>query len=94
MKLKALIVLGAFAAAGAAYAQPPAGGGYNGPTPEMRAARQAAMQACAADAKTLCGGKMGRDMMMCMRENMPKASQPCQDAFAKLPHRAPPPPQS
>jgi hypothetical protein len=92
MKFKALIVLGAIAAASAAYAQPPEGGAPGGgPSPEMRAARQAAMQACAADAKALCDGKSGHEMMMCMRDNLSKASQPCQDAIAKMPRRAPPP---
>jgi hypothetical protein len=87
MKFATLIVLGAIAAASAAYAQP---GGGQGGNPEMRAAREAAMQACAADAKTLCDGKTGRDAMMCMQENMSKASKPCQDAMAKLPQRRPP----
>jgi hypothetical protein len=90
MKFATLIVLGAIAAASAAYAQPGDGQGQ-GPSPEMRAARQAAMQACAADAKTLCDGKAGREMMMCMQDNMAKVSQPCRDAMSKMPHRGPPP---
>ncbi len=76
--------------AGAAMAQeggPPPGGG---PSPEMRALFQAAREACAADMKTLCGDKQGREAMMCMRQNADKASQPCKDAMSKLP---PPRPQ-
>ena len=85
MKLKIAVVLGALSLCGAAVAQPPA------PSPEMQAARQAMMQACSADLKTLCDGKQGREMMMCLRENEAKASQPCKDALAKLPRRQPPP---
>jgi DNA-binding NtrC family response regulator len=92
MQLKTMIVLAAFAAtsAGAAFAQAPAGGGAGGgagASPEMQAARQAMRQACASDAQTLCSGKTGREMMMCMRENSEKVSQPCKDAMAKMPHR-------
>ena len=74
-------------AGGSAYAQdggPPPGGGQ-GPSPEMRALFQAARGACAADAKTLCDGKAGREMMMCLRENADKVSAPCKDAMSKLP---------
>ena len=55
MKLQFAAALAALAFAGAAFAQPPAGGGA--PSPEMRAARQAVMESCAADMKTLCDGK-------------------------------------
>ena len=103
MNLKTLMVAAALAAAGAsavlAQDTPPAGGpgggpsgGMGGPSPEMRAARQAMIQACSADAKTLCEGKQGHEMMMCMRGNADKVSQPCKDAMAKMPHRGPPPP--
>ena len=87
MKLSLAIGLAALAIGGPAFAQPPGGP----PSPEMHAARQAMMQACSADLKTLCDGKQGREMMMCLRENEPKASQPCKDALAKLPRRQPPP---
>jgi hypothetical protein len=71
--------------AGAAFAQPPAGGGGGqSPSPEMQAARQAMMQACAADMKTNCDGKQGREMMMCMRDAGDKVSAPCKDAMAKM----------
>lgn len=92
MKLKIAITLAALAVAGSAFAQPPAGGGGGGPSPEMQAARQAMMQACSADMKTLCDGKAGREMMMCMRENADKTSAPCKDAMSKMPRRQPPPP--
>lgn len=71
-------------AAGAAMAQegPPPGGG---PPPEVRALFQAVREACAADMKTLCGDKQGREAMMCLRQNADKASQPCKDALSKLP---------
>lgn len=90
MKVQIAAALAALAMAGAALAQPPAGGGA-GPSPEMQAARQAMMQACSADMKTLCDGKMGREMMMCMRENTEKVSAPCKDAMSKMPRRQPPP---
>jgi hypothetical protein len=91
MKLRIAITLAALAIGGAAFAQdPPAGGG--GPSPEMQAARQAMMQACSADMKTLCDGKQGREAFMCLRENVDKASQPCKDALAKMPARRAPPP--
>lgn len=88
MKFKTMIVVAAFAAAGggSALAQGMGPGGA-GPTPEMRAARQAMRLACATDAKTLCGGKAGPEMRMCMRENMAKVSTPCKDAIAKMPRR-------
>jgi hypothetical protein len=84
MKLRIAITLAALAAAGSTFAQPPAGAGGT-PSPEMQAARQAVMQACAADMKTLCDGKQpGREMMMCMRDNADKTSAPCKDAMAKM----------
>ncbi|THD64975.1 hypothetical protein [Phenylobacterium sp.] len=83
MKLRIAITLAALAVAGSAFAQPPAGGG-GAPSPEMQAARQAMMQACAADQKSLCADKQGRDAMMCLRDNMDKASQGCKDAMAKM----------
>jgi hypothetical protein len=92
MKLRITLTLAAMAVAGAAFAQPPAGGGGQGPSPEMQAARQAMMQACAADMKTLCDGKTGREVMMCMRENADKVSAPCKDAMSKMPARRAPPP--
>jgi hypothetical protein len=94
MKLQIAAALAAFSIAGVAMAQePPAGGADRpAPSPEMMAARQAMRQACAADMKTLCDGKMGREAMMCMRENAEKVSQPCKDAMAKMRAARQPPP--
>jgi hypothetical protein len=98
MILRALIVAAALAAPALALAQAPPGDGA--PSPDMRAARQAARQACAPDMATLCQGQSGRDAMMCLRQNHDKASQACQDALAKMraargmghgPESAPPP---
>jgi uncharacterized membrane protein len=82
MKLRIALTLAALACAGSAFAQPPAGGGA--PSPEMQAARQAMRQACAADMKTLCDGKEGREAMMCMRDAGDKLSAPCKDAMSKM----------
>jgi hypothetical protein len=85
MKLRIAITLAALAVAGSAFAQPPAGGGGGTPSPEMQAARKAVMESCAADQKTFCDGKTGRESMMClMRDNVDKVSQPCKDAIAKM----------
>ncbi|WP_372786718.1 hypothetical protein [Phenylobacterium sp.] len=85
MKLQIAITLAALAIGGSAFAQEPAGGGGRPPqTPEMQAARQAMRQACAADMKTLCDGKQGREEMMCMRDNAEKVSSPCKDAMMKM----------
>jgi hypothetical protein len=88
MKLQLATTLAALALAGSAYAQQPGGGGGGGggaPSPEMQAARQAMQQACAADMKTLCDGKEGREALMCIaRDNADKASQGCKDAIAKM----------
>jgi len=71
----------------------PRGGGQGGgdfqPTPEMRAARQAVRQACAADLQTLCAGAEGREAMMCLRDNADQASAGCKAALAKMPRRGP-----
>lgn len=82
MKLTLAASLAAFALAGAAFAQPPAGA--PAPSPAMQAARQAMMESCAADMKTLCDGKTGREALMCIRENNEKVSAPCKDALAKM----------
>ncbi len=87
MKLQIATTLAALALAGAAFAQQPPPGGGGGPgggSPEMQAARQAMREACAADMKTLCDGKQGREAFMCLRENADKTSQGCKDAQAKM----------
>jgi hypothetical protein len=83
MKLQILTTLAALAVAGVAVAQQPGPGGP--PSPEMQAAREAVMKACAADAKTLCDGKQGREMLMCLaRDNADKVGAECKDAIAKM----------
>jgi hypothetical protein len=88
MKFLPMIVLAALSAAGAAYAQE---GGGGGPSPEVRAAREAMMKACATDAQSLCAGKERRELMMCLRDNAAKLSAPCADAMSKMPARQPRP---
>ena len=80
-KLKLLIVAGVMAAAGSAFAQQ---GDRPAPSPEMQAAISNMRQACAADMKTLCDGKEGREAMMCLRQSADKASDGCKDAMAKV----------
>jgi len=63
------------------------GGTAGGPSPQMRAARQALMQACQADIASLCAGQEGREAFMCLRQNADKASPGCKAALAKAPHR-------
>lgn len=75
MKL-ALIALTAAALAAPALAQ-----SGQTPTPAMQAARQTMMTQCAADMKTNCDGKTGREMMQCMRENSDKLSDGCKSAM-------------
>jgi hypothetical protein len=82
MKLQILIALGALSVAGAAIAQP-------APSPDRAAAFQAVQTACAADMKTLCADKAGREAFMCLRQNADKASGPCKAALAKMPRRGP-----
>jgi hypothetical protein len=86
MKLTIAIAVAALTIAGGAFAQPAGGGGGGqAPSPEMQAARKAMTEACAADMKSLCDGKEGREAMMCLiRDNRDKASKPCQDAMAKM----------
>lgn len=70
-------------AAGPSAPATPAAGA---PTPEMRAARQAMRDACAADIKTFCpdtaagGGRPGQ----CFREHAADLSPTCKDAVAKM----------
>ena len=68
------------------------GGGGGGGSPEFAAARQATMQACGANMKTLCPGQQGREAFMCLRQNSDKASGACKDAMARMPRRPQPPP--
>jgi cytochrome c556 len=85
MKLHALMMVAALAAAGSTLAQTP----DNAPPPDRQAARAAMMQACSADIQSMCADKQGREMMMCLRGNAPKLSPGCSDAMAKMPMRPP-----
>lgn len=85
MKLQTLVLLGAALAAPSVFAQAP-----SAPSPDMQAARAAMQKACASDASTLCSGKDGREMFMCLRSNNDKLSPDCKDAMAKMPQRRPP----
>ena len=82
MKLQIAATLATLAMAGAALAPPPAGA--PAPSPEMQAARQAMMLACAADQKTHCAFKTGRESLMCLRDNADQESAPCKDAMANM----------
>lgn len=84
MKMRSIAFAAALLAAAAAQAQPPA------PTPEHLAARAAVHKACAADSKTLCGDKQGREMFSCLRSNAEKLSADCKDALSKVPPAGPP----
>jgi hypothetical protein len=86
MRSTPILFAAAVLAAGAAQAQRGPGEG-RGPSPEMRAAFQAAREACADDAKSLCAGLERRELMMCLRGNAAKLSAPCKDAMSKLPQR-------
>ena len=88
MKLASLILAASLLGAVAVQAQDaPA------PSPEMQAAREAMRNACAADSKTLCGDKQGREMFQCLRTNSDKLSAGCKDAMAKMPRPQAPPAQ-
>lgn len=83
MKLRALFLsVAALAASGSAMAQAPAGG-----SPEMQAARAAVLKACASEISSVCAGKEGRELMMCLRTSTDKESPSCKDAVSKLPQR-------
>jgi hypothetical protein len=65
--------------AATAVAQMPA------PSPEMMAARDKMTKSCQADMKSLCGGKDGREAMMCLRSAPPeKLSGGCKGAMDEL----------
>ena len=65
--------------AATAVAQMPA------PSPEMMAARDKMTKSCQADMTSLCGGKDGREAMMCLRSAPPeKLSGGCKGAMDEL----------
>ena len=74
--LTALLCLSLTAAATSFAQAPPA------PSPEMMAAREKMTKACQADMKSLCGGKDGREAMMCLRSApQDKLSTSCKGAM-------------
>jgi hypothetical protein len=83
MKLRALFLsVATLASSGFALAQAPGGG-----SPDMRAARDAVLKACASEISSVCAGKEGRELMMCLRTSTDKESPSCKDAVSKLPQR-------
>jgi hypothetical protein len=95
MKLTLLAAFGvtAIAVATAAMSQPPpaAPSQSQAPSPQMTALHDAVLKNCAADQKKLCDGKEGKEGHDCMAANLPKASQECQAAIAKMSQMPPPP---
>jgi Cysteine rich repeat len=85
--LASVMLVSALVAVACAQAQTPA------PSPDVQAARAALHKACQSDMQTLCADKQGREAMQCLRSNTDKLSADCKDAMAKMPKRAPPPPQ-
>jgi len=86
MKHRALLLsVAALASSGSVLAQRPGG------SPEMQAARDAVMKACATEISSVCADKQGRELMMCLRSSTDKESPSCKDAVAKLPQRPAPP---
>ncbi len=87
MKFRVLFLsVSTLAACGFALAQEPGGG-----SPEMRAARDAVMKACAPEISGVCAGKERRELMMCLRTSTDKESPACKDAVSKMPQRPAPP---
>ena len=74
---------------GGGGADRPTGGAPGGGSSDMQAARQAAMQSCAADMKKFCPGEAGREAFRCLRENTDKLSASCQAAMSRMPRRQP-----
>jgi hypothetical protein len=96
MKLTLLAALGVAAIAGAtaAMSQPPPArpaSPAQSPSAEMNALHEAVLKSCAADQKKFCDGKEGKEGHDCMAANLPKASQECQAAIAKMSQQPPPP---
>jgi hypothetical protein len=81
MKLDALLLVAALAAAGSVQAQTPSSAP---PSADRQAARAAMLQACDADIKSLCADKQGREVMMCLHSNADKLGAGCKDAMSKL----------
>ena len=51
---------------------------------DLRSAQREARQACAADLRSFCDGKRGRERQDCVRDNQEKFSSTCQDAMRNV----------
>src|SRR5215208_4830527 len=51
---------------------------------DLRSARREVRQACAADLRSFCDGKRGRERGDCLRDNQEKFSSSCQDAMRNV----------
>jgi hypothetical protein len=51
---------------------------------DLRSARREVRQACAADLRSFCDGKRGRERGDCLRDNREKFSSTCQDAMRNV----------
>ena len=80
MKLTLAVALSIACVAGSACAQPAT------PGPEAKALHEAVLKRCAADQKKFCSGLQGKQGHDCMAANLPKASQACQAAIARMAH--------
>jgi hypothetical protein len=72
MKLTSLLLIGALAAGGYAYAQSqpaPAGGG-----------KEAVPPACREAVQRVCAGKQGQDAVSCLKSNAEKLPPKCKEA--------------
>jgi hypothetical protein len=53
-------------------------------TTDLRSAQREVRQACAADLRSFCDGKRGRERGDCLRDNRDKFSSACQDAMRNV----------
>ena len=53
-------------------------------TTDLSSARREARQVCAADLRSFCDGKSGRERGDCVRDNQEKFSSACRDAMRDL----------
>ena len=53
-------------------------------TTDLRSAQREVRQACAADLRSFCDGKRGRERGDCLRDNREKFSSSCQDAMRNV----------
>jgi hypothetical protein len=77
MKLTSLVLIGALAVGGYAYAQtqPAPAGGARG--------QEAVHPACKEAAQRLCAGKQGQDAASCLKSNADKLPPKCKEQVSK-----------